>query len=132
MSAGPVDEGKIKKMYDIITCNPDEKSFEGTALGLLYTATSRATTLGDDNGLDSAIYFTGQSMRPDRIRNLTRKIDSNKEFKKAIKRRYWVNYIAARNRRSEKRMKRIMEKAPELLQWAASTTYSYNQLYDRL
>ena len=52
MSAGPVDEGKIKNMYDVIVCDPDEKSFQGTVLGLLYTATSRATTLGDDNGLD--------------------------------------------------------------------------------
>ena len=132
MSAGPVDHGKIKNMYDVIVCDPDEKSFEGTALGLLYTATSRATTLGSDNGLDSAIYFTGQSMRPDRIRNLTKKTDSNEEFEKAIKRRYWVNYITARKRRSEKKTKRIMEKAPELLQWAESTTYSYDQLYDRL
>ena len=71
-------------------------------------------------------------MRPDRIHNLTKKSDSNEEFEKAIKRRYWINYIAARKRRSEKRTKCIMEKAPELLQWAASTTYSYDQLYDRL
>ncbi len=132
MSAGPVDKGKIKNMYDVIVCDPDEKSFEGSALGLLYTAVSRATTLGDDDGLHSAIYFSGQSMRPDRIRNLTKKTDSDDEFEKAIKRRYWINYITARKRRSEKRTKRIMKRSSDLLQWAATTTYSYDNLYDRL
>ena len=44
LSAGPVDEGKVPNMYDCIVCDPDEKKFEGSALGLLYTAVLRATT----------------------------------------------------------------------------------------
>ena len=48
LTAGTVDEGKIPNMYQCIVCDPDEKKFEGTSLGLFYTALSRGTTLEDD------------------------------------------------------------------------------------
>ena len=48
------------------------KKIEGTSLGLFYTATTRATTLGDDDGLNSAIYFSGTRFREERIRGLTK------------------------------------------------------------
>ena len=63
LSAGPVDAGKIPNMYKCIVCDPDEKSFESSALGLLYTAVSRGTTLGDSDGMNSAVYFTGSSFK---------------------------------------------------------------------
>ena len=49
-------------MFDVIVCNPDESKYEGKFLGLFYTAVSRATTLGDDDGLNSALYFTGATV----------------------------------------------------------------------
>ena len=132
MSAGPVDPGKIKNMYDVIVCDLDDKEFEGTALGLLYTGVSRATTLGDNEGRGSAIYFTGSSLREDRIRNLTMKKDGKKEFDMAMKRRYWVNYISARAHRFKSQVKRIMEKKEMLIQWATTETCSYDALYHRI
>ena len=132
MSAGPVDPGKIKNMYDVIVCDPDDKEFEGTALGLLYTGVSRATTLGDNEGRGSAIYFTGSSLREDRIRNLTMKKDGKKEFEMAKKRRYWVNYISARAQRFKAHVKEIMTKKELLLRWATTQTYSYDELYNRI
>ena len=77
LTAGPVDEGKIPNMYQCIVCDPDEK-FEGTSLGLFYTATPRATRLGDDDGLNSAIYFSGSQVREERIRGLTKFKNSEK------------------------------------------------------
>ena len=72
LTAGPVNEGKIPNMYQCIICDPDEKKIEGTSLGLFYTATSRATTLGDDDGMNSAIYFSGNQFKEERIRGLTK------------------------------------------------------------
>ena len=69
-SAGPVDKGKIPNIYGCIICDPDKSEVEGRALGLFYTALSQATTLGDDDGLNSAIYFTGEDFNEKRIRNL--------------------------------------------------------------
>jgi hypothetical protein len=60
LSAGPVDAGKIPNMYDCIICDPDMKQSEARATGLFYTALSRATTFGDSEGLNSAIYFMGE------------------------------------------------------------------------
>ena len=77
LTAGPVDEGKIPNMYQCIVCDPDKK-FKGTFLGLFYTATSRATSLGNDDGLNSAIYFSGSQVREERIRGLTKFKNSEK------------------------------------------------------
>ena len=60
LQAGPTKEGKRKEhMYEHIICDPHDKSVETTQTGMFYTAVSRGTTLGDNNGLNSAIYFTG-------------------------------------------------------------------------
>ena len=86
LSAGPVDKDKVPNLYQCIICDPDEKKFEGTgALGLLYTAVSRGTTLGDTNGLNSAIYFDGKDFRRERIQRLAYCKDSNQLFKMATK-----------------------------------------------
>jgi len=85
LTAGPVDEGKIPNMHNVIVCDPDEKHFEGTAIGLLYTAVSRATTLSDDDGLNSAIYFDGNCFKANRIRNLIIKENGGGEFEGAKK-----------------------------------------------
>ena len=72
LSAGPVDEGKIPNMFACIICDPDMRHVEGSALGLFYTALSRATTLGNEDGSESAIYFTGTAYDEARIRNIGR------------------------------------------------------------
>ena len=106
LSAGPVDDGKVPNMYECIVCDPDEKKFEGSALGLLYTAVSRATTLGDDQGLGSAIYFTGSEFKERRIRRLTKLKDSDEDFKAAQKRQKWVQYLSRREKECRRKQKK--------------------------
>lgn len=132
LTAGPVDPGRTPNMYDVVVCDPDEKSCEGQALGLLYTAVSRGTTLGDDNGLNSAVYFQGSSFTADRIRNLTFKTNSNKEFELSIKRRIWVNHIINQTKASKPKVDVIIKMKEILLKWAQSTSYSYDNLYCRI
>jgi hypothetical protein len=119
-------------MYDMIVCDVDEKAYEGIALGLLYTAVSRGTTLGDEDGNGSAVYFKGTTFKPDRIKNLTCKTGTNEEFKKAIDRRVWVNYIEGRCHASISRVQSILKNQEQLITWMKSASYDYDHLYQRI
>ena len=111
LSAGPVDEGKIKNPYECIICDPDLKQFEGKSLGLLYTAVSRATTLGDiKDGKNSAIYFNGKEFTEERIRRLVYCNRSNKKFKYAQKRDDWVAYLQTNEKACSRTVKQILKK----------------------
>lgn len=132
LTVGPVSEGKPKNIYDVVICDVDEKQQEGVALGLLYTAVSRGTTLGNDDGTNSAVYFQGTTFKPERIRNLTCKAGTNEEFKKAQQRRFWVNHIEKRRKESIPRVKTIINDQHVILEWAKNTTYSIDHLYHRI
>ena len=88
-------------MYQCIICDPDEKKIEGTSLGLFYTATSRATTHGDDDGMNSAIYFSGNQFKEERIRGLTKLKTQTKTFIMAKKRQKWLEFLQRRERMSK-------------------------------
>ena len=128
LTAGPVDEGKIPNMFECIICDPDEGKFESSALGLFYTAVSRATTLGDEDGMNSAIYFIGEHMNEERIRRIGMCKGSRNEFVRVNERRKWVRHIE----RSAKKSNLTKRKANEVLKWATETTYAYNKLADRI
>lgn len=119
-------------MYEVLVCDPDEKSFEGSALGLLYTAVSRATTLGDDSGIGSAIYFIGSAFKETRIRNLTCKLNTNHEFELAKKRRYWVQHINSQAAASLPRTDYILQNKTSILQKCNSLQVDYDHVYDRI
>jgi len=128
LTAGPVDEGKIKNMFDVIICDPDDGGFESSALGLFYTAISRATTLGDKDGLNSAIYFTGEHITEARIRRIGKRKGSTQEFTRVEERRRWVNYLQKRTFKSEfskRKQKRIIK-------WGSETKYNFTTLKGRI
>ena len=118
-------------MYDVLVCDPDQKQYEGNALGLLYTAVSLATTLGNDDGTGSAIYFTGSAFKASRIRNLTFKEDG-KEFEPSIKRRQWVKHINRQTAATSTRFADMLQRRSFLLGWATQATYSYDRLYNHI
>ncbi len=132
LTAGPVDEGKIPNMYQCIICDPDEKKYEGTSLGLFYTATSRATTLGDDDGLNSAIYFSGKQFKEERIRGLTKLKNSDQDFIMAKKRKKWIEFIKRRERMSKPQLKTTLKKKPHLIALLKSKKYDFDFLYTRI
>lgn len=130
LQAGPTNCDN-ENAFEHLIIDPDQKEHEGRNIGLLYTATSRGTTLGDDSGLNSAVYFTGTSMKPTRIKNITIGADG-KEFELATKRRHWVNYLQGKARSSESRIQQILTKKSELFEWAKTTTIPYDVLFNRL
>ena len=118
LSAGPVDEGKIPNMYKCVICDPDNRRYEGSALGLLYTATSRATTLGNmKDGRNSAMYFTGKEFKEERIRRLVYCKDSDKKFVYAEKREKWVAFLKSNERRTNQKVRRIMKRKDQIEQF---------------
>lgn len=131
LTAGPVDKGKIPNPYECIICDPDEKKFEGTSLGLLYTALSRATTLGDETGLNSAIYFTGGEFKEHRIQRLTKMKGSNQDFKMATKRQKWVNYIKKQESKTKQKIKQTLRNKNKIEEFIETTKLDYEFLYQR-
>ena len=128
LSAGPVDFGKIPNPYECIICDPDKNSAEGRALGLLYTAISRATTLGDDDGLNSAIYFIGKDYNENRIRMLGKKKDSSDDFINVVRRSAWVQHI----HNNTKQNILSPDKINQIFDFISSTTISYDFLHKRI
>ena len=131
LTAGPVDPGKIPNMYQCILCDPDEKKYEGTSLGLFYTAVSRATTLGDENGLNSAIYFMGNHFKEERIRRLTKLKHSDLDFVVAQKRAKWVSYLSQKETLTFPLVRTTKQNKASTLEFLRSTTFDYNFLHRR-
>jgi hypothetical protein len=95
LSAGPVDPGKIENATTLIVCDPDIRGVEGKATGFFYTLISRATSFGDPNGLNSAIYFIGPNVTKERIQNLTLKSNTNTTLVNVQRRSAWVQHLEA-------------------------------------
>ena len=114
-------------MYHSVVIDPDEKEVEQVHTGLLYTGVSRGTSLGDADGLHSAVYFQGPNLTKDRIRQLTLTKNGKHEYVKVTKRRDWVRHLD-RNTQSN-----LSTKTPQV----AKTFQFFNQpmpydtLYER-
>ena len=131
LTAGPVDPGKIPNMYQCILCDPDEKKFEGTSLGLFYTAVSRATTLGDADGLNSAIYFCGNQFKEQQIRRLTKLKGSDIDFVVAQKRACWVAFLQAREKASKPLKKKTLASKNDIEQALKTHVFNPDFLFHR-
>ena len=93
LGAGPPEEGKTPHMYHCVVIDADDKNFERNHTGLLYTAVSRGTTLGDSLGLNSAVYFAENSLTRERVQQLTVCQNGEQEYIKVTKRRMWVKHL---------------------------------------
>jgi hypothetical protein len=107
------------------------KQSEARATGLFYTALSRATTFGDSEGLNSAIYFMGENINEDRIKKITTAQRTNQEFKNVQLRRTWVAKLNAAAEKT-KTMKTDTKRAKELIHWSMTKRYTYEELYNRI
>lgn len=95
MSVGVTPPGSPPNMYEMIICDPDEKRFEGMWPGLLYTILSRGTTLGDDKGHGSAVYFDtpivgSVPITKERFENLLYKTNTRRYYETVLRRNEYV------------------------------------------
>jgi len=120
-SAGPTDDLNKNAIMRII-CDVGTTKFESQNIGLLYTALSRATTMGTEqnNRTDSAIYLT-ESLDRTRLDRLTTKMDGN-QYDMIMKRNAWTKLLedAATVERKDVTEKNIQE----LFKWAQNSEYS--------
>ena len=127
-AAGPVAENQIPNTFECIICDPDNKDRENTALGLFYTALSRATTLGDDNGDNSAICFTGDNCNEERIRNIGRRKHTDQDYQRVLQRAAWVD-----NLKQNKRKDTMTSQSIDALgKWAETTKFTNDELAERI
>ena len=127
LSAGAVDDGKIPNIYRSIICDPDVKQAEGRNTGLFYTAVSRGTSLGNADGLGSAIYFTGCNLTVDRIKNLTKKSRTNLEYVNVTRRKDWVSHLDSH---TVPMGDITSQECLDILTWTKQT-YTYEALFQR-
>ena len=93
MNVGPVNEGQEPNAIQHIIVDPGTRTFEGNSPGILYTLTSRATTMGNDNDkFSSAIYFSGPNMNEHRVQHITMSA-KNQEYEKVKLRRLWTEHL---------------------------------------
>jgi hypothetical protein len=117
-------------MYESIICDPDSLEAEVRATGIFYTALSRATTFGDEDGLNSAIYFMGPDLTTARIQELTKSSRTKKELINVTRRRAWVDRLekaAAKQRTTDPNSASFKR----LIEWATTTRYEYDELCKR-
>lgn len=74
-------------------CDPGPRRTESTTPGLTYTAISRATTLGDLDGLGSALYFIGDNVNAERFRAPKYSIVTGSYTEKIKLRSDWIDRL---------------------------------------
>ena len=131
LSAGPVDAGRTPNAYECIVCDPDDKQFEAGSIGLFYTALSRATTFGDENGLGSAIYFTGESMTEERFKHLKKKPKGSGNFELATHRDTWVKHLENQESKTLLSIDKNPEHIKAVIQWANTKKVSFDEFFKR-
>jgi hypothetical protein len=119
-SAGPVDKNKIPNPYECLICDPHDSSAENTHLGVFYTAISRATTLGDDNGLNSAFYLEGKEATEDRMKNIGQKQNSRDYHDTFVKRAKWVQSLSENTYKSPL----TQEQQNDIKKWVTASRYT--------
>jgi hypothetical protein len=109
-----------------IICDVGTSRFESQNIGLLYTALSRATTIGtaESNRKESAIFFT-QSLDRNRLDRLTTKAD-NTEYESIKQRNAWIHLM--NKNINNKEMNISDKKINQTIEWASKTILTINDI----
>jgi hypothetical protein len=123
-SAGPVDEGKIPNSCEVIIADPDTSKAENNALGLFYTILSRATTLGNDDGTGSALYFSGPTLTEERVTFLGQKKNSRDFCIPFLQRAEWSDHL----KKGIDKMKFRKRHQLAMIRWCLTTRFTERHL----
>lgn len=126
-SAGPTKDNSTNAIMRLI-CDVGTARFESQNIGLLYTALSRATTIGsiEKQRTDSAIFFT-HSLDKSRLDRLSTKSD-NDEYEMIKRRNKWINLLT--NNRNSIRNEVTNEQINSTLEWATVTRIPIEKIED--
>ena len=116
------------KNIKCIVGHPGPRSFETLNPGTFYTLLSRASTLGDENGNGSAIYFTGENINTHRLTRIHKKSEgtirnSNSEedtIEKVVMRNHWIQHL--KDNMHWRQNKAARKKLKDLTKWYKRTS----------
>lgn len=128
LSAGPTSPGQIPNIFPLIICHPGTRKFEGNAPGTLYVAVSRATTLGDEHGLNSALYFQPRSIPKERIKDIKYKTNKSELYERVKWREQWVQRI--KNNTKSGTLTEFEQQA--LIDWSTTTRITKQRLGEQI
>ena len=101
-NVGPVTDGQPQNAIKSVVVDPGTRNFEAMSPGLLYSVTSRVSTLGHILDLTtSALFFDSINMNFRRIYDITRKKDGTPYFKVSLRSK-WVEYLKQRELKTKK------------------------------
>lgn len=126
LGAGPDEPGKPKHLFKSVVVDPDCQSCEATMTGLLYTAVSRGTTLGNDEGLGSAVYFIGPHLTKQRVMSVTKPLKGDTDLLRVQKRTNFVKHLQS-NYVDLSGITTTQKK--NLFQWFATNTRAEQEAY---
>ena len=115
ISIGPTPEGCPNNSADCIIIDPGQREIiESLFAGIMYTALSRATTLGSDenNNLDGALFFTGPDVKKSRFYQMWKTRDGL-TYKNIQRRNKWMEILD----RGELKYEISSERKQELKNW---------------
>ena len=123
-----MEAGKDKHIKAIVV-DVGTTKFESSHSGVLYTALSRASTLGKNGDINqSSIYFCGLNLKIDRLTNVKYHRNASKrgqEYKIVRLRDKWIQYLKQKATETEI----ISTTTQNMLKlWAETTTYSKGEL----
>jgi len=104
-------------MFKTVIIHPGTRRFEGNSPGTLYVAVSRGTTLGDADGLGSAIYFLDKSTSYDRFKYVKFKTNKDEMYDRVVLRERWVEKLKLNTKHSTMTEGQIKD----ILQWSETT-----------
>ena len=99
-NVGPTTEGQPDNQIQSIVVDPGTRSFEARAPGLFFSVTSRVSTLGDPRDFTtSALFFTGNNMTFNRIKDITCKRDGTPYYKVSLRTK-WVQHLKSQEQKT--------------------------------
>ena len=110
--AGP----SIEDLVNHLLVDPGDMQFEHLALGVLYTALSRAKAIGMYNqgcpNYESCLYWIGANMSRDRVNSIGKK-KNNEDCVKFTQREEWVKYLTSIKTKTTKKFNKDKTKQME-------------------
>ena len=124
LTIGPNTKNGEQNSAECMIVDIGSRAFETTCPGLFYTSYSRATTDGDGEAENSAIFFMRDNITEDRLIDTTITKTTKRKSIKAMRRTSWIQHLKKNTKKSG-----IKEEEKEsLFRWASATQLNKTQI----
>ena len=128
LSAGKSKPGQPRNAIQRMVLDVGSRGFEALCPGAAYTGISRATTLGEDTIMNSALFFIGDNLNNSRLINMSQYAKQKKTLLRIRRRNNWTEILARNTHRNGKPNNEI----EILTKWANEKRVATNELQSLL